>query len=503
MTYDGAGNRLALPVSMPTVNSVAGYGGATYYTYDGTSNTNGTTNPNIGRRGQLTQEATARGGNAVLNFDYDPSGNPTTFRSTGGIGYNANNQNSSTAYTYDGNGNPTTYPLTSGSNGCSYDLENRLVRLDNTNTTTTYGYRADGLRAWKQVLNKAGGVGENGAHKGGAGTNGLTVVLDGLTYFLYDGGSVVAELDSNGDLTAVHTWGMGGLLSRQTVSGNTSSVYVFDPSGNVARRLDGNGTVKGSHVFDAWGAKRAGNDASPDCYCGYGGQWGYYTDSESGLTLCGHRYYDSATGRWLTRDPIGYEGGINLYGYVGNNAANKIDPSGYSIASWLRQTFDNVGFLGGWLLGMGPDHNTYSPCDAHSQQLKNSLAGDSIREDLNMSRTQGSIGTGEAFLNSMIDFNNGTEWQVGGFTWDAVPTKCGWKVHVHNVASAESFFYHYLYLGEPKLPVVGWWNPISPITTPLERYMGKWDRWDFGIGPMGNVYQDFYWYEGGNGNCCE
>ena len=129
MTYDGTGNRLTLPVSMPAVNSVAGYGGATYYTYDGTSNTNGTTNPNIGRRGQLTQEATARGGNAVLNFDYDPSGNPTTFRNSNGIGYNDNNQFSNTSvYTYDGNGNPTAYPLGTGSAPATYDYENRMTR---------------------------------------------------------------------------------------------------------------------------------------------------------------------------------------------------------------------------------------------------------------------------------------------------------------------------------------------------------------------------------------
>ena len=319
---------------MPPVNGVAGYTGPTYYTYDGTSNTS------TNKRGQLTQESTARGGSAILNFDYDPSGNPTTFRSNSGIGYNANNQFSSTAYTYDGNGNPTAYPLGTGSAPAAYDYENRLTALTVTTASgtqpLTYGYRADGLRAWKYVQPSRTGGGANG--KGGGGTNARgPVITAGLTYFLYDGGSVVAELDSSGGLTAVHTWGMGGLLARQDTVGGGSSVYVFDPQGNVARRLDGNGTVKGSYAFDAWGAKRAGNDANPDCYCGYGGQWGYYTDSESGLTLCGHRYYDSNTGRWLTRDPIGYAGGMNLYGYVGNNAANGIDPNGTDIAGTLGQ----------------------------------------------------------------------------------------------------------------------------------------------------------------------
>ena len=38
--------------------------------------------------------------------------------------------------------------------------------------------------------------------------------------------------------------------------------------------------------------------------------------------------YDSEQGRWLSRDPIGEDGGLNLYGYVGNDPANWIDPLG-------------------------------------------------------------------------------------------------------------------------------------------------------------------------------
>ena len=68
----------------------------------------------------------------------------------------------------------------------------------------------------------------------------------------------------------------------------------------------------------------------PDPF-GFGGQAGYYTDTETGLILCTHRYYDPANGRWLTRDPMGYAGGVNLYGYVGNDPGNRWDPTGYNV----------------------------------------------------------------------------------------------------------------------------------------------------------------------------
>ncbi|MDR3710996.1 MAG: RHS repeat-associated core domain-containing protein [Capsulimonadaceae bacterium] len=67
-----------------------------------------------------------------------------------------------------------------------------------------------------------------------------------------------------------------------------------------------------------------------------------YADSENGFTLFGERYYDSGTGRWLTRDPIGYAGGINVYAYCGNDPVDGADPWGLD-GQWydrLKQTVD-------------------------------------------------------------------------------------------------------------------------------------------------------------------
>src|SRR3989338_1217913 len=52
-------------------------------------------------------------------------------------------------------------------------------------------------------------------------------------------------------------------------------------------------------------------------------------DIESGFYYLRNRYYDPRTGRFITKDPIGFTGGdVNVYGYVGNNPVNWVDPWG-------------------------------------------------------------------------------------------------------------------------------------------------------------------------------
>lgn len=55
---------------------------------------------------------------------------------------------------------------------------------------------------------------------------------------------------------------------------------------------------------------------------------GQYYDEETGLHYNWHRYFDPKTGRYLTPDPIGLRGGINLFVYTKNNPVNLIDPLG-------------------------------------------------------------------------------------------------------------------------------------------------------------------------------
>ena len=67
---------------------------------------------------------------------------------------------------------------------------------------------------------------------------------------------------------------------------------------------------------------------------------GQYLDRESGLHYNWHRYYDPGIGRYITQDPIGLDGGINTYAYVGNNPLNYTDSSGLII-----DTIADAGFI--------------------------------------------------------------------------------------------------------------------------------------------------------------
>jgi len=211
-------------------------------------------------------------------------------------------------------GNPTTWKGAA----LTFDRNNGLASYTTGQTQQlTAGYRADGLRAWKES--------------------------DGATaYYLYDGDMLLAEMDADGTVTTYNTWGPTGLLNRANLQTNRETWYLFDPLGNVAQRTDAAGHVLSADQYDAWGNLLAGGDAQ-DPY-GYNGQYGYYTDHETGLILCTHRYYDPQAGRWLTQDPIGYLGGMNLYGYCSGDPINCIDPLG--LWTW-DNTFGVLKAVGG------------------------------------------------------------------------------------------------------------------------------------------------------------
>ncbi len=212
---------------------------------------------------------------------------------------------SQSLFEYDENGNPTKYK--NSNSILEYDAQDHMVsyKIGTGNPLMTAGYRSDGLRAWKQNA-------------------------QGRTYYIYSGTTLLCELDATGDISSYHTWGPTGLLNRTVIAGNKETWYIFDPQGDVALRLNANSEKQSADRYDAFGNLLAGGD-NTDPY-GYKGQNGYYTDHETGLILCTYRYYDPLAAHWLTADPIGLAGGLNLYAYCSGDPVNAVDPLGLTDA---------------------------------------------------------------------------------------------------------------------------------------------------------------------------
>lgn len=136
------------------------------------------------------------------------------------------------------------------------------------------------------------------------------------------------RVDPNSSIYALTRYEPG--IWRSNRSGLTwSSVYLHnDHLGTLRYLSDSSGNPTSPTVFSAFGEQIGGATAE----FGYAGAWGYRTAAYiAGPLHVGHRYYDPGSGRFLQRDPIGIEGGINSYAYAEGNPADSADPSGLSV----------------------------------------------------------------------------------------------------------------------------------------------------------------------------
>jgi RHS repeat-associated protein len=243
---------------------------------------------------QLTSAVATQGGTAVQSYGwtYDPAGNRLTQTLDGATAtssYNALNELVSTtanlpALTYE------------------WDAEDRLLAINQGMARTEFTY--DGLGRRVRLVEK-----QNGS------------VVSTQSY-LWDGLSICEQRDGSGSIVNQRYFGSsyvdltsGSPRSYLQTTDHLSSIReTTDTAGNLIQRVS----------YDLWGTPSfaTGASTSPFAFTGH------FRHAGSGLHMAPYRAYAATTGRWISRDPIGEEGGINIYAYASNNSVSYIDLDG-------------------------------------------------------------------------------------------------------------------------------------------------------------------------------
>ena len=185
----------------------------------------------------------------------------------------------------------------------------------NPAVTTGFFYGTDGLRRQKVAV-----------------TGSTTVVTNSLL----DNGMLVRETNGSGSTLATYLVGARGPECRRDNVTGLVRWYVFDGLGSVVGEVDPNGNLTAARTLDVYGAERGSGGASTaSSKQGFVGSLGHTTDAETGgLVYMRARYMDTATGRFVSEDPSC--DGINWFVYCDNNPVNMTDSNGLFIDTILN-----------------------------------------------------------------------------------------------------------------------------------------------------------------------
>ncbi|MBX3414975.1 MAG: hypothetical protein KF708_19980 [Pirellulales bacterium] len=261
-----------------------------------------------------------------VTYVYDPVGN-RTLRDSVAFGratytHDAANQVTDlvggdfgdSQFNYDGAGNlarATLGPIT-----MTWDGDNRLVDWHGAGLAgprSTYTYDGDGRRVRIQFPTST-------------------------VKYVWDGENILTETNGSDVTQAVFT--MEPLQYGQVVShrrGAATRFYLFNALGSTDRLLDAAQAVTNTFNFQAFGETNTtlGNVADVTLPFRWLGQFGYFRDARlfAELSVRSRFYSPTLGGRWLSKDPLGLDGGMdsNLYNYAINNPTNISDPSGLSV----------------------------------------------------------------------------------------------------------------------------------------------------------------------------
>ena len=169
--------------------------------------------------------------------------------------------------------------------------------------------------------------------------------------FLWDGSALLLEKSPAGAITKKF-YGDGEQRVGSTDAGNY--FYTRDHLGSVREVVKQDGSLQARYDYDAYGKRTEFYRNSAylkGCDFGFTGHITLESlvAGQSELLLTHYRAYDPQLGRWLSADPIGEAGGINLYGYVNGNPINGWDPLGLQCWELPRELAGNDSdFIDAW-----------------------------------------------------------------------------------------------------------------------------------------------------------
>jgi RHS repeat-associated protein len=198
----------------------------------------------------------------------------------------------------------------------TWDAANRIATITTGSNVTAFAYDGAGRRVQEKL---------NG-----------TVIKN---YIWGSGPQPIEERDANNAVTKRFYAGLG----EQTITYSPSPIasnyfYTTDHLGSVREMTDSTGAIRARYSYTPYGER---TKVTGDLEATFGFT-GYLYHTTTGLNLTLYRGYDAQLGRFISRDPLGEDGGINLYGYTENDPLNYNDPLGLTKGG--KQNISTGGF---------------------------------------------------------------------------------------------------------------------------------------------------------------
>jgi RHS repeat-associated protein len=178
-----------------------------------------------------------------------------------------------------------------------------------------------------------------------------------ITKYIYDAsGNLLAEADAGNTITRYYIYGQG-LLAMVTPA-DELYCYHFDAIGSTIAITDSSQQVVNAYAYTPFGVITNKQETISQPFT-FVGQHGVMTEP-NGVYYMRARYYDPQVGRFISQDPLGFDGGdVNLYIYAANNPIVFLDPFGlWTLGIDLSGTIGGIfGFTGGVTFAIDDDFN--------------------------------------------------------------------------------------------------------------------------------------------------